>query len=76
VGPKVGLNAVARRNNPFTGWTMKVRWFDSRWELGTFIFSTASRPAMGTTGALSQGIKRPGREADHSTHSSAEIKNA
>jgi hypothetical protein len=28
------------------------------------------------TGALSLGLKRPGREADHSPTSSAEIKNA
>jgi len=28
------------------------------------------------TGALSPGVKRPGREADHSPPSSAEVKNA
>jgi hypothetical protein len=28
------------------------------------------------TGALSPGIKRPGREADHSPPTSAEVKNA
>jgi len=27
-------------------------------------------------GALFPGVKRPGREADHSPHSSAEVKNA
>jgi hypothetical protein len=39
-----------------------------------FLFSTSSRPALGTTqpptqwgaGALSLGVKLPGREADHS----------
>jgi hypothetical protein len=43
-----------------------------------------SRPALGLTqppiqwipGALSLGLKRPGREADHSPPSSAEVKNA
>jgi hypothetical protein len=58
--------------------------FDSlRW-LEIFIFTTASRMALGPTqppvqwvlGALSLGVKRPGREADHSLPSSAEVKNA
>jgi hypothetical protein len=48
-----------------------------------FIFSTASRtaleltqpPIQWVTEGLSPGIKRPGREADHSTPSSAEVKN-
>jgi hypothetical protein len=35
----------------------------------------ASYP-MGTRVALSLGVKRPGREADHSHSSSAEVKNA
>jgi hypothetical protein len=47
-----------------------------------FPFVTASRTALGTTqppiqrvpGALSLGIKRPVREADHSPPSSAEVK--
>jgi hypothetical protein len=49
-----------------------------------FFFSTASRPILGPTqppiqrvqGALSLGVKRLGREADHSPPSSAEVKNA
>jgi len=57
---------------------------DSRQGLGIFLFATASRPALGPTRppvhgvpeALSPGIKQPGREADHSRSSSAEIKNA
>jgi hypothetical protein len=48
--------------------------FESRKGLGIFLFKTASRPALGPTqppiqwvqGALSVGIKRAGREADHS----------
>jgi len=51
--------------------------------LGIFLFTTASRTALGTTqppiqwvaGALSLGVKRPGSEVDHSS-SSADVKNA
>jgi hypothetical protein len=47
-----------------------------------FLFSTWSRPALGFTqppiqcvlGALSPGVKRPVREADHSPPTSAEVK--
>jgi hypothetical protein len=50
---------------------------------GNFLI-TASRTALGPTqppiqwvpGALSLGVKRPGREADHSPPTSAEVKNA
>jgi hypothetical protein len=56
--------------------------FDSRWGLGIFLFTTASRTALGPTqppiqwvpGALSLWVKRPGREADYSPPSSAEVK--
>jgi hypothetical protein len=49
-----------------------------------FLFSTASRPTLGPTQppiqwvpeVLSLEVKRPGREDDHSPHSSAEVKNA
>jgi hypothetical protein len=52
--------------------------------LGIFLFTTASRKALGPTqhpiqwvpGALSLGAKQPGREADHSPPSSAEVNNA
>jgi hypothetical protein len=48
-----------------------------------YLFSTSSRSALGPTqppiqwvpGAISPGVKRPGREADHSFTSGAEIKN-
>jgi hypothetical protein len=48
-----------------------------------FLFSTLSRPALVSTqpaiqrlqGVLSLRVQRPGREADHSPLSSAEVKN-
>jgi hypothetical protein len=58
--------------------------FDSRQEMGIFLFPTASRPALGPTqphiqwvpGVLSSRVKRPGREVDHWLPCSAEVKNA
>jgi hypothetical protein len=58
--------------------------FESRQGLGIFLFATASRPALGptqppikwVTGSLSLREKRPGREADHSPPSTADVKNA
>jgi hypothetical protein len=52
--------------------------------LGIFLFSTMSRPVLRPTqppiqwvqGFLSLGVKRPVREADHSSPSSTEVKNA
>jgi hypothetical protein len=57
--------------------------FDSRQGLGIFLFATASTPDLEPTllhikwepGVLSPRVKRPGREADHSRPSSAEVKN-
>jgi hypothetical protein len=74
------IDGVERRKN--MGWTIEVRGFDSRQELGIFLFTTASRPVLGPTqppiqwvpGALPLIVKRPGPEADHSPPSSAEIK--
>jgi hypothetical protein len=65
-----------------TGWTIEVLEFDFRRGLGIFLFTTASRTTLGpaqppiqwVAGALSLGVKRPGREADHSPRSSAGIK--
>jgi hypothetical protein len=62
-------------------WTIGVLGFDSRRELGIFLFA-ASRMALGPTqpptqwvpGYLSLGVKRQGREVDHSPPSSAEVK--
>jgi hypothetical protein len=67
-----------------TDWTIGVLGFDSRRGLGIFLFTTAStvqngsgaHPAsylMGTRGSF-PGVKRPGREADHSPPSIAEVK--
>jgi hypothetical protein len=57
--------------------------FESRRGLGIFLFTTASSSVLGPTqppiqwvpGALSMGVKRPDREADHSPPSSAESRN-
>jgi hypothetical protein len=62
-------------------WTIGVLGFDSRWGLGIFLFTIASRLALGPTqlptkwvlADLSLGIKRLGHEADHSPPSSFEI---
>jgi hypothetical protein len=66
------------------GCRLDVRGFESRQELGIHLFTTVSKMAVGPTqppiqwvpGALSLGVKRPGREADRSRPSSAEINNA
>jgi hypothetical protein len=64
------------------GWTIGVLVFNSWRVLGIFLFTTASKTALGPTqspiqwlpGALSLGVKRVGCEADHSLPSSAEVK--
>jgi hypothetical protein len=56
------------------GYGLDDRGFESRQGLEIFPFPTASRPALGSAqphiqwvpGILSLGVKRPGREADHS----------
>jgi hypothetical protein len=62
-----------------TGWMIGASSPGKSWEF----FTTASIPALGLTqpptqwipGALSLVVKRPGREANHSHPSSAEVKN-
>jgi hypothetical protein len=57
--------------------------FDSRQGHEIFLYSTASRPALGPTcsplklvpGDLSPGLKQTGREADYSPPSSGDVKN-
>jgi hypothetical protein len=65
------------------GYGLDDRGSESRQRLGIFLFTTTSRPALGPTqspiqwvpGVLSLRVKRPGREADQSPTSSAEVKN-
>jgi hypothetical protein len=65
-----------------TDWTIGIPGFNSWRGLGISLFTTASRTALGPTqppiqrvpGALSLRVKRPGREADHSPPSNAEVK--
>jgi hypothetical protein len=60
------------------GWAVGVLVFDSRRGLGAFLFAAASRPALGPSqrvpGTPSLGVKRSGREADHSPPPTAEVK--
>jgi hypothetical protein len=66
------------------GWTIGVQEFDSQRGLRIFLFTYVSRTALGSTqpliqwvpGALSLGVKRPGREVDHSPPCSADVKSA
>jgi hypothetical protein len=68
-----------------SGYTSLVMspWFNSRKGQEVFLYSTASRPALGTThhpikrvlGALTPWLKRQGHEADRSPPSTAEVKN-
>jgi hypothetical protein len=65
-----------------TGFTIGVLGFDSRRGLEIFLFTAASRTALGPTQppiqwapeALTLEVKRPGRGADHSPPRSAEVK--
>jgi hypothetical protein len=50
--------------------------FSLHHRLQTVSGGPAQRPIQGVSGAISLGVKRPGREADHSPPSSAEVKNA
>jgi hypothetical protein len=56
-----------------TGWMIGVLGFDSWQGLGMALGPTQP-PIQWVPGALSLGIKRPGREADHSPPSSAKVK--
>jgi hypothetical protein len=61
------------------GYGLDDRGFESQQGMGIFLFTTASRPALGPTqppiqwvpGAISLGIKLQRREADHCPPSSA-----
>lgn len=55
------------------GWTTKESWFDSQWEQEFFLFCKLSH-LVGTR-TFFIGVKQPELEADHSSLSSAEVKN-
>jgi hypothetical protein len=65
-----------------TGYGLDDRGVGVRVPEGSRIFSMSFRPFLESTklpiqwvrGALSLGVKRPGREAEHSTPASAEVK--
>jgi hypothetical protein len=65
------------------GYRLDDQGFDFQQGLEIFLFSTASRPALGTTQppiqwvpeTLSLGVKWLRHEVDHSPPSSAEVKN-
>jgi hypothetical protein len=65
-----------------TGYGLDDRGVGVRVPVGSRIFSKSSRPTLGSMQppiqwvprALSPGLKRPEREADHSTPASAEVK--
>jgi hypothetical protein len=65
-----------------TGYGLDDQGVGVRVPVGSRIFSTLSRPALGPTeppiqwvpGAISPGVKQQGREADHSPPASAEVK--
>jgi hypothetical protein len=64
-----------------TGYGLNDRVVGVRVPVGSRIFSISSRPTLGSTqppvqwvpGALSPGVNRPGREADHSPPAIAEV---
>jgi hypothetical protein len=65
------------------GRTIGVLRFDSRWGLRIFLFTTASRTALGPTQpptqwvprAISLGVEWQGRETDHSPQCTNKVKN-
>jgi hypothetical protein len=89
VGPRAVLDAVVKRKIPSLCRESNLRTpivqpVAQGERLGIFLFPIVTRPALGHTqlpiqwapGALYLEIKRPGREADHSSPSSAKVKNA
>jgi len=74
---------IAQYSNQSTGLTSETSRFDSQQGQEIFLFSKESRPSLRPTlppaqripEVLSSKVKRPGREADHSPPSSAEVKN-
>jgi hypothetical protein len=62
------------------GYGLDDREFESRHGVEIYVFTTVSRPSLGpiqwVPEALSLVIKRPGREAYHSSPSNTEVNNA
>jgi hypothetical protein len=73
---------MSRDSSVGTGWTTRGSGSSSPSRVKNFHFSISSRPALRSTqppikwvpGALSPGVKRQGREADHLPSTSAEVK--
>jgi hypothetical protein len=82
-----GINSLIRYNGGTRNLSYRLEFRGSIPGRGSaeisFLHDTASRPALGpiqprihwVPTALFQGVKRPGREADDSPPSSAEVKN-
>jgi hypothetical protein len=78
------FHVVGELSDTSLGYGLDDRGLESRQGLEIFLFTTLSRPVLGPTqppiqwipGALSLGVKRERREADHSPPSSSEVKNA
>jgi hypothetical protein len=69
------------RKRETLGYGLDDRGFEFRQRPGIFLLTTKFGPALGPTqswvpGALSLWVKGPGRGADHSPPSSAEVENA
>jgi hypothetical protein len=77
--------SIKRTNFLNLGYRLDDQGFKSQQGLGIFLFTAASREALGSTqpptewvpgsGSLSLGVKRPEREADNSHPSSYEVTN-
>jgi hypothetical protein len=84
LNPALILSSHIRLSGTELGYGLDDQRFQTWQGLGIFPFITASRSALGTSQPpiqwvprdLSLGVKRQGREADHSPPSRAEVKNA
>jgi hypothetical protein len=71
----------SRYSDMATGWTTEGLEFESRWEQEYSLFrvvdtgsGVSQPPIQWAPGALYPGVKRQGREADHSPPATAEVK--
>jgi hypothetical protein len=80
----LGLSPLAFFVSKLTFETVNPFWHFHTKGLGIFLFTTASRPALGPTQppiqwvlrALSPGVNRSARDANHSPSPSTKVKNA